>query len=383
MADYYGLSPVQWARSLVTTTAEYLPQLEEEMLRNYKFMALLRSKGRISYNHYGRGVTWQIQYKLHPVEGNTGETVRAWTRQNLFQKAELEWRGFQATDAITERERLENRDKAAIINLMSGFKDRLKASLEQSLNLAWLVDGNATGYEKVWHGIESFMGTNGTVTYTTGAQHAASANDYVAYPSDTYAGLSTILGNYGGDQDASTYWPDGNADPEYDFFSPLIVLIDSTRFSPSTHDFRNQGNEVMRYAITQSYRNPMGSKQMDTFFLSRNKYMDFKNLYDSKQNIFITGGHETPLRALGFKDVIVFDGIEVTFENAINPNWGYGMNFDNIELMNLYGEIISVDPQDFFYDPNTQETKAAVKNLGNLKFQSPRNFVKLSPSANI
>lgn len=377
MADYYGLSPVQWARSLVTTMAEFLPGVEEEMMRNYKFMALMKQNGRISYNHYGRGCTWQVQYRLHPTEGNTGETVRSWVRQNLWKKAELEWRGFQATDAVTERERRENQGKAAIINLMSGFKDRIKTSLEQSMNLAWLADGNATGNEKVWHGIESMFGTNGTVTYTSGAQQAANQGDYVAYPSDTYAGLSTILGNYGGDQGAGDYWPNGNADPEYDFFTPLIVLHNSTRFSPSTHTFAAQGNEVLRYAITQSYRNPMGGKQMDTFWLSRNLFMDLKNLYDSKQQIWVSS--DTGLRALGFKDVIMFDGLEVTFENAIPSTVGYGLNINNIELLNLYGETIVADPDDFFYDPNTQEVKAAVKNLANLKFQSPRNFVKLIP----
>jgi len=377
MADYFGLSPVQWARSLVTTMAEYLPTVEEEMMRNYKFMALLKQNGRISYNHYGRGCTWQVQYRLHPTEGNTGETVRSWVRQNLWKKAVLDWRGFQATDAITERERRENQGRAAIIDLMKGFKDRVKTSLEQTMNLAWLADGNATGNEKVWHGIESMFGTNGTVNYTSGAQRSANAADYVAYPSDTYASLSTILGNYGGDNGTVGYWPSGNADPEYDFFSPLIVNTLSSSFGGTSHTFADQGNQVMRYAITQSYRNPMGGKQMDKFFLSRDLFMDFKNQYDSKQQIWVDS--TTGLRALGFKDVIMFDGVEVTFENSIAPTVGYGLNINNVELMNLYGETIVADQDDFFYDPNTQEVKCAVKNLGNLKFQSPRNFVKMMP----
>ena len=75
----------------------------------------------------------------------------------------------------------------------------------------------------------------------------------------------------------------------------------------------------------------------------------------------------------------MFDGVEVTFENSIAPTVGYGLNINNVELMNLYGETIVADQDDFFYDPNTQEVKCAVKNLGNLKFQSPRNFVKMMP----
>jgi hypothetical protein len=91
----------------------------------------------------------------------------------------------------------------------------LMADIEEAFGDELYVDGNASGNEGRIHGFESWLGNSGAAT-----------NGYVATPSDTYAGLSTTLGNYGGTWSTpprNTNWPDGKGDPEYDFWSPLLV----------------------------------------------------------------------------------------------------------------------------------------------------------------
>ena len=83
-------------------------------------------------------------------------------------------------------------------------------------------NGNATGNETSWHGFFSIFNTNGTTTITSGAQRSANAADVVGYPADTYASLTTGLGDYGGEAGDSV-WPLGVCDPEFDFFTPLVV----------------------------------------------------------------------------------------------------------------------------------------------------------------
>ena len=209
-----GWSSVDWARAANTTLAKYMRDVEPDILRNFQMLALLESGGRVSYNNSGRGFGWPIQFKLHRVEGNTGETVRQFSRVNLWKWANLDFRGYQVTDAIYNRELLENRGQEGIIKIWDGFVDRLQQSLRQGLATEPYIDGNATGNETSWHGLESMFGLNGTVNVSTGAQRSANAADYVGYPSDTYAGLSTQLGTYGGENESGAVWPLGVADPE-------------------------------------------------------------------------------------------------------------------------------------------------------------------------
>lgn len=376
MADLLGYSGTQWARSIATTMSDHLRETEEAMLRNYKFTAMLQSEGRIKYNCAGRGVDWRVQYRLHPVEGNTGETPRTFDRKNLYKTAILDWRGYQATDGISEREIQEAKDsKNTLIKVVDGLGDRITQSIQNTLNQQWLVDGNASGNEKFWHGIESFMGATQTVNSSTGAARTANAADFVGYPNDTYAGLSTVLANAGGSQYTGSVWPNGNADPEYDYFSPLLVNYTCTGFNGAADTWAAQGDEAMRFGIIHSQRNEANGAQADMIWLARNLYYDFLNLIDGKEQIITTA--DTKMKGLGFGNAVMFDGVEVTWDTAIANNIGYGLNFKNIELMCMYDSIVKASPEDSFYDPYTQYMNVAVKHLGNLKFKSPRNFFKL------
>ena len=376
---YKGFNPVAFSRTAATTLANHIREVEESMLRNYQMGALLEAGGRVNYNNSGEGFDWPVQYRLHKVEGNTGETQRNFARRNLWKTANLEFRGYQTTDSMYYREFRSNKGPEGVVKVFDNFVERLETSLTQGLGGEYYVDGSASGNEQSWHGLESMFVLNGTVNSTSGAQRSANAADIVGYPNDTYAALSTVLGNYGGENESSQYWPDGISDAEYDFWSPLVVNYTTTHadLPASTQTWAGQGDEAMRYAIINAQRNTSKNGQITNILLSRDLYMGLLNIIDTKERIQISS--EQSLRALGFKNVLNFDGIEVSWEAAIASGVGYGINYDNMELKSMDESLLRSEGPE--YDIHSQSFNAVVSTLSNLKFSSPRNFFKLAALA--
>ena len=376
---YKGFNPVAFSRTAATTLANHIREVEESMLRNYQMGALLEAGGRVNYNNSGEGFDWPVQYRLHKVEGNTGETQRNFARRNLWKTASLEFRGYQTTDSMYYREFRSNKGPEGVVKVFDNFVERLETSLTQGLGGEYYVDGSASGNENSWHGLESIFVLNGTVDSTSGAQRSANAADIVGYPNDTYAALSTVLGNYGGENESGQYWPDGIADAEYDFWSPLVVNYTTTHADlPSrTNTWAGQGDEAMRYAIINAQRNTSKNGQITNILLARDLYMGLLNIIDTKERIQISS--EQSLRALGFKNVLNFDGIEVSWEAAIASGVGYGINYDNMELKSMDESLLRSEGPE--YDIHSQSFNAVVSTLSNLKFSSPRNFFKLAALA--
>lgn len=374
---YKGFNPVAFSRTAATTLAKHIREVEESMLRNYQMGALLEAAGRVNYNNSGEGFDWPVQFRLHKVEGNTGETQRNFARRNLWKTANVEYRGYQATDSMYYREFRSNRGPEGVVKVFENFVDRLETSITQVLGTEYYIDGSASGNEQSWHGLESMFAVNGTVNISTGAQRTANAADKVGYASDTYGGLSTALGNAGGENESGAIWPDGIADSEYDYWTPLIVNYTSTAFSGASPTFALQGDEAMRYAIINAQRNTSKNGQITNIFLARDLYTDLLNLIDDKERIQISSEHS--LRALGFKNVLNFDGVEVSWESGVPTGVGYGINYDNMELKSMDDSLLRSEGPD--YDIHSQSFNAVVSTLSNLKFSSPRNFFKLAALA--
>lgn len=377
--EYQGYSNTDWQRSATTTLAKHFRDEEKATLRNYQILALLESNGRVSYNNGGRGFDWPVKYKNHRIEGNDGTTTRSFAAVAQNKIAHLEYRGYQVTDSISTKEKLENRGPEAIIDVVANMGNNLMESMKQGLGAEPFVDGNAAGNEKSWHGLESMFAINGTLNISAGTQRAANALDKVGYPNDTYAGLSTVLGNYGGENESGIVWPLGIADPQYDFWAPLVVNYTSSAFGGAADTWAAQGDEAMRYAIIHGQRNATLDGQITNVIVDRNLYNDFLNLIDAKEQIRISRGEPTGLVALGFKNVVEFDGVQVSWDVAVPTNVGYGLNWRNIELLSMHPQLFV--PEGPFYDEYTQTHNAVLSTLSNFRMKSPRNFFKLAALA--
>lgn len=361
-------SSTDFARSIATTLVNHLREEEIASLRKYMVFAAIESRGNIRMNMSGRGVDWEVSYRLHQPSGNNGETPRSFARQNLWKKAELEYRGYQATDAIYRKELLENRGANALVNVAGKMASRLLTSIEQYLSQEVYIDGNAAGNELRYHGLESFFGTNGTINVSTGAQRTANAADPFGYPSDTYASLSTQLGYYGGSQ-LEGVWPAGKADSEFDFYSPLVVNYTSSYFGNTT--WAANCVKALREGLHFAKRNDTKEDAIDLVVMDRKLYIDFLNAQDSKERVIVSG--ENSLKSYGF-NTVQLDGVELGTEYAVPANCAYGLAIGNIELLNMEGQMFNSEGP--FYDETTQAYRYCVSTLGNLKFKSPRSFIK-------
>jgi hypothetical protein len=361
-------STTDFARSIATTLVNHLREEEIASLRKYMVFAAIESRGNIRMNMAGRGFDWEVSYRLHQPQGNNGETPRSFSRQNLWKKAELEYRGYQATDAIYRKELLENRGTSALVNVAGKMSSRLLTSIEQYLAQEVYIDGSAAGNELRYHGLESFLAGTQTINVATGEARTANAADPFGYPSDTYAGLSTQLGAYGGSQ-LEGVWPAGKADSEFDFYSPLIVNYTSSYFGDTT--WSANCVKALREGLHFAKRNDTKEDAVDLVVMDRKLYIDFLNAQDSKERVIVSG--ENSLKSYGF-NTVQLDGVELGTEYAVPANTAYGLAIGNIELLNMEGQMFNSEGP--FYDEVTQSYRYCVSTLGNLKFKSPRNFIK-------
>ena len=365
----------EFNRVLQSTIAEYMLGAEDLTIRNRKFLALLKAKGRITFNHSGTELNWGIRYKMRQLAGYADGDTIAFARSDTFKRANLPWRGYTLYDLVTKKEKLMNRGKPALIKYVSELVENMMEDFTQQFHRQLYIDGNASGNSKFIHGFDSFCSTfNNNV------------GNFVATPNNTYASLSTNPGTYGGSWTGT--WPSGFGDPEYDFWSPIIVDYTNTGWPETTKTWPNTCHDALRYGIIKCKRNDSIKGMIDVVMLDQELYRQWLPVLDNKERVIVnpgtgsdtgTGkGARPTLRNLGFGDVQNFEGAEVTWEfnvpvDANNNSQGYGFNMDEMELCSLQDKLfVSEGP---YYDEATLSDRFAIHMFGNMKY-NPRYFVK-------
>ncbi len=357
----------EFNRVLQTTIQEYMTGAEDNTLRTRKILALMKARGRITFNHSGTALNWGVQYKNRDIDGYADGDTLTYARSDTFKRAELPWRGYVMTDLVTEKEKLMNRGKPALIKYVSELAESMMKDWSARFPKQLYIDGNASGNGKKLHGFDSFCVATGQ------------AGNLVALPNDTYGNLSTNLQTYGGTWNGT--WPIGDGDAEYDFWSPLIVDYTNTGWTAATKTWANTNQEAMRFLIIKGKKNDSLEGMLDVIMLESELYRQWLTTLDSKERVMVdSGGGKPTLRKLGFGDVTWFEGVEVTWEfgvpaDAAGVAQGYGWNFDEVELCSLYDVLFK--PKGPFYDWTTMSDQFSIANFSNMKF-NPRYFGKLA-----
>lgn len=357
----------EWSRVVNTTIAEYVKGEEVNILRNRKMLALMKQRGRITFNHGGTSIVKRVRFKRAPMIGYADGDSLTFSRRDRWKTSELDWRGYSVTDAMTKKERLMNKSKEQIIDIYADVGKALMDDIDDQFGEEFYIDGNATGNSKRIHGIESWFGSTGS----------PATNGYVAVPSDTYAGLVTTLGNYGGawaTSGGNVTWPTGTGDAHYDFWTPLIVDYGNSSFQAATDNWVNNCVEALRFAIIKSKKNKTKKGMIDYITLDDELYRLFLGVNDSKQQIRISRNESVGLVALGFTDVTNFDGVDITYEYGMPSSIGYGLNVDYLELMSLQPQLFVVEGPD--YDIETKSWRTSIDFFGNM-WGNPRYQFKL------
>lgn len=369
----------EFSRVVATTIAKYVKGYEDETLRNRKVFAMLQKKGRIKYNMSGSSVEWRVRYRKPDMVVNNGEQNVTFAREDQFKVASLTYQGYLTSDQITKREELMNRGNEAIIKYYEEIVPLLLDALSDQMAQEIYTDDSAAGNTGRMGGIESFMGATQTINITSGAARAANAADTVGYPNDTYAGLSTVLGNYSGAWDTqsaiSSTWPAGRGDYDYDFYSPVIVNYTSSAFLGSAQTWAQQCVTSIRYGLTHCRRNASANGGIDMIVLNSDLYRQLLDKYDSKEQLTVMSGNNTGLWSVGFRDLINLEGCDVTSEFGVPGAVGYGFNINQMSFLSMQDRIFV--PAGPYEDETTRTKRFLVDVIGQFQFMSPRNFLKL------
>lgn len=359
-----------WERLVNTTITEHSRDVEENTMRDHKFLAKLRAKGRITYGHGGAGNStnndfdWRVKFAQGALAGIDDADTVSFERLQRYQIARLPWRGYSMEDSMSKKEKLQNTGESSLINYFSIMGDELLQDAAEQIHDEFYVDGNATGNGKRFHGLESFLATAG----------GESASTLYPQPTDSYAGLNTTLADKGGSWLQGT-WPQGSGQAEYDYWAPKFVNWSSTSWGTASALWTVNANIVLRRALTHS-RASKGKKGMiETVLMDRELVAGLKDLNETRQRIVINRSQPDGLVALGFNDVIDFEGVELAEEFAVPQNCFYGINWNHVELrlLNEDRQLFAVEGPE--YDMKTKAYLLSIDCYGNLKF-NPRAFFK-------
>ncbi|SIO37488.1 hypothetical protein SAMN05444166_4195 [Singulisphaera sp. GP187] len=351
-----------WSRVVNSTIKKFVREREINILRNRKLTALLKKKGRISFNHSGTKMDWKIKYKRVRMTPFADGDTQEFSRKDRNKTAELDWRGYAATDSMTKGEFLMNRNTEAIVKLYSEIASDLTDDMEDAFGEELYVNGYAPGNSKRIHGIESFL------------QATANAGNGAATPTGQFAGLQCAPGYYGGSWDSGNLpgWPNGRGDAQYDFWSPLIVDVGDSLFDTTIHTWKNNCIESLAFGIIKTKKSKSIKGQLDVIMVDDEMYRTFINQIRGKERINVTN-EKSQLIALGFNDVTNLDGTDITWEYGIPGGAGYGFNCDMMEIKSQQAQLFVPEGPD--QDIVSKSWRFSVDFFGNCVW-NPKFFCK-------
>ena len=370
------MAETEHLQMVASTISDYAKGASDETIRDSLPLAMLNKYGKVTYNHSGKSMTWQVKFSKNQLRqvGDAGEYV--FNEAVKHKQCSLDWRGCYSTDKITEKQRLMNRGPEALINLYATKGPELIAEAKESFCAELFGDGNATGHTNSIHGFESCLAERTT----------PGAGDIIAEPGDSYAGLVTNLGNYGGTWSSARStkpnstlakdWPYGNSlTPEYDFFSPKLFNASSTGWPGTGTTWADNCGYVLRAAI-HTVRNTTGSPAPTLVLMGVDWYTDLCNLLDTK---FRTLTPHEEAADLGFKgNNIQYEGAAVMTDFYCPSSVAYGFKTDTVELCCMYDDLFYAEGPTKDFVSNSYLFRVGF--FGNMKLR-PRHLTKIKEYA--
>lgn len=364
----------EWIGIIHSTRPKYMKGASDMTIRKRLFFAMLRSKGRITYNNSGDEFKWQLEFSQPQVTQHGDGSLIDFGNHDAFRQATLDWRGYVATDSMTMKQREMNKGQEALINLFQTKQKRLMKSIDNKFAGECYKDGNAAGRENSIHGLESFLAE----------RTAPAAGDRIAEPGDTYGGLATNLADQGGSwsSNGSSYpnatlakdWPDGQGDSEYDYYAPKLVNWSSTGWGTGSTTFEDNCWRVIGQTITW-LTIPGGDDGMpELCLLAPNLFQSYKNHEEAIRRINVPHKKSNDLGFAG--NVLNQDGCAISADFDVPYNTGYMLNTSNVEIASLMPELFWMQGPD--RDPRTAWSYLwGCGFYGNMRTDSPKFYAKL------
>jgi len=362
---------------LATTVSEYSKGAEDLTVRNRPLLSYARKYNRFQYNCSGTSSTWQVKYKQPPISQAGDDGNISFNVNTAYKQATLPWRGYQGTDRLTELQKQMNKGLPALINLYEGKVDELIQSFNDTFPSQLYVDGNASGYENAFHGLNSF----------TGAANSAATN-LVSNPSDSYAGLTTNLGTYGGTWTANRSssespqypnatiakdWPWGSGTSEYDFWAPKLVNTTGTGWTGSTKFQDNCEEVINRTSLWLASTGGSDGPMLGVF--GGDMFGDIRKFFAARNRQIVPNKEATDL---GFGDTINLNGVALIHDFDCPASSGFMFRVSAMKLKFLYSKMFEIKGPE--YDIHTNSYLMLLNCYGNAQF-SPKHVAKLNAYA--
>jgi len=376
-----------------TSAPLYMHDYSDLTKRNHMLLMMMAQWGNILYNTNAVAKSWKIKVREPQVRTFANTTNKTFIDHSAFEECTVGARGFEATDILKEQEWKENQGETQLINLYEFKMQNLAETIVKRIQ-EWIPrDGDSAAYQDGYQGFESCLGA---LNSGNGGSDPGNT-DRIVLPSDTYAGHSTALGNFGGtwstdldsgrrlnqSQGADNDWPYGQGSSEYDAFSPNLWTTDATDWGAAS--WEDNCEKVVREAATAlRNKNGMGQGAPDLcFLLAPNLYPEAENYYSSRFRIIqpYSGGDQ------GFPvpQSMHIDGVALKSDYSVPADIGYGIWPDHIEMFN-YSVMNAGGPEPMIdvFGPTWSEEHGAylmrVSTFGNLRMQ-PKFMCKLAPKA--
>ena len=364
----------EWIGVIHSTAPKYLSGAADNTIRKRLILSLLQKRGRIRFNENSYECNWDVEFAEQPVEAYGDGGSLNFSRYDLYRQLKIDWRGYKATDLMTEKERLMNDGNLAIVKRYDKIMPKLMRSLNNKFCGELFVDGYASGNENRLHGLESFLGEL--------TSPAVANADRAVRPSDTYGGKSTVLGNDGGtwsntsgitqpNSTLSKDWPDGNGTPEYDYLSPKLVNWGSNAWGTSSELWVDNCERVFRQSTIWLTHTGGNDSKPDLYLCAGDLYYDYLNKQSSKQRIVIP---HKEAEDLGFSDTLNQEGVMIASDFDVPAGTAFGLNVEQMELASLDSVLFaSRGPE---YDIKTDAWLFMVGFFGNARY-NPKYFAKI------
>jgi len=369
---------------LHTTLMSWSEGWSDETVEDHPLLAALREKGKILYEDGGTFIKKTLKYRRTRLAGYRDLQRQQWTRHEKTKVLELPWRGLNANEMYSDLELRQNRGRAARVKLFANKLGDMKEELEEDFGRIFYQDGEATGFTDHPHGIQSFMSHTGAVA----------TDAFATTLNDTYGGLSTARGAYGGTVKGGGA-PSGtnfeSSDPEWDFLSPVLVNALYNDGSAAL-SWATDACSILGRAITHAQRGKGRKHQLDVFTMDAENYNALKDQQRSKERITVNPGSDRSLMvSLGFKNIMMVDGVDVMIDRDTPATTGgstsvalraYGWNFGAMALHLLpdEGKKQFWNRTHDYFEPDDGSYRFIVGLWGNFKFR-PRYFVEVADYA--
>src|SRR5262245_45990520 len=133
MADWVGIAE--------TTIRDYIREVENDVMRNRKWLAKLQADGRVTFNHSGTEMDWKIRYKRAIPKGYGDMDAQVFPRRNRHKTAVLGWRAYSLAESVSKMDKLKNRGTSAIVKILESKVTDMTDDMEEFFGDELYVDG--------------------------------------------------------------------------------------------------------------------------------------------------------------------------------------------------------------------------------------------------